>query len=287
MSDIYESDEEAILGGSPSAPAPPAEETPPEAPQTPPEASQEERLYAGKYKSVDDLEKAYSEAQRLISQTRPAEAQQPQQQADPMTFLPPQIDEATFKRIESSAERDPQGTALWALENQQYLGSQITNACMRNWYEQDFLGYERWRQEQTVAYWDQRQQERQAPIDNYTYHQISQSAVAEAGNGIPDFEAYKPLILQAIEENQHISEYVKSVTHDPQQLAKAIEWVYATVKGNEYVQQLRSQPPKGQQTPAVDSQKIKAQSERRSTASPDPNQSRDKALQDMILNAKP
>lgn len=42
------------------------------------ETPQEERLYAGKYKSIGELEKAYSEAQKLISKRTETEAQTPE-----------------------------------------------------------------------------------------------------------------------------------------------------------------------------------------------------------------
>lgn len=253
------------------------------APQTPPEATEGERVYAGKYKSVDELERAYTEAQRLISQTRPAEAQP---QADPLSFLPPQIDEATFKRIEASAERDPQGTAMWALQNQQYLGQQITGAILRNWQDQDFLGFQQWQMQQLLSTQQQAAQEQWRPIEAHTYQQISNSAVAEAGRGIPDFEEYKPKILAAIEQNAYLAEHVAGVANNPQQLAASIRQVYGMVKGNEYVQQLSQQPANGQPASAVDSAKQKARTETRSTATPE-EMTREKALQQMILNAKP
>lgn len=255
-----------------------------EAPQTPPEATEGERVYAGKYKSVDELERAYTEAQRLISQTRPAEVQQ--QQVDPLAGLPPHIDEQVIARVSSAFQQNPGETALYLAQNEHYFGKKLVDEAWSGWMQSDPRGFAAYQRQAAQYEWEQQRQQQQAPIEHYTYQQISNAAVAEAGQGIPDFEQYKPLILAAIEDNEHISEYVKSVTHDPQQLAKAIEWVYGAVKGNEYVQQVRQQPPQGQRTGAVDSQKQKARTETRSTATPE-EMTREKALQQMILNAKP
>jgi hypothetical protein len=285
MSEIYENDEEAIRGGDP-APAPDPE-TAPEAPQTPQETPPEERLYAGKYKSADDLEKGYNELLGKLSSTRPAEPQQYQPPADPLAGLPPHIDEQTLGRVQQAFEQNPGETALYLAQNEQFFGKKLVDEAWAAWMNADPRGFATYQRQAAQYEWEQQRAQQQAPIEQYTYQQISNSAVAEAGQGIPDWEQYKPLIWDAIEQNPHIEQYVKSVTHDPAQLAQAIQWVYGVVKGNEYVQQLRAQPQQGQETPAVDSQKARARTETRSTAPPEQNASRDKALQDMILNARP
>jgi hypothetical protein len=218
---------------------------------------------------------------------RPAEPQQYQPPADPLAGLPPHIDEQTLGRVQQAFEQNPGETALYLAQNEQFFGKKLVDEAWAAWMNADPRGFATYQRQAAQYEWEQQRAQQQAPIEQYTYQQISNSAVAEAGQGIPDWEQYKPLIWDAIEQNPHIEQYVKSVTHDPAQLAQAIQWVYGVVKGNEYVQQLRAQPQQGQETPAVDSQKARARTETRSTAPPEQNASRDKALQDMILNARP
>lgn len=64
---------------------PKKEETPPPAPQAPPPAPQPEKLYAGKFKTAEELEKSYLEAQRKITETsqKAAELEKKVQTAPP------------------------------------------------------------------------------------------------------------------------------------------------------------------------------------------------------------
>lgn len=291
MSDTYEPvnevDAAVHAANNPAPEEAPEASAPAEAPQTPQEAPEGDRRYAGKYESVEALERAYSELQSKLSSTRPAEPEPQQQYVDPLSFLPPQIDEATFKRIEASAERDPQGTALWAIQNQQALGDQLTNAVVRNWAEQDFLGFQRWQMGQILAAQQEQQREQWAPIEQHTYQQISNAAVAEAGQGVPDWEDYKPKILEAIQQNGYLANHVASVASDPAQLTSALRQVYGLVKGNEYLQSLQAQGGQRQPQSGPDTTKARTRTETR-TSAPQSDAAADgaKAMQNLILGAK-
>jgi hypothetical protein len=269
-------------------PEPAAE--PATAPEAAPESAPEAPAWAQKWGTADPavaIEKAHvawEEAQRHISSTRRAEEQQPQAPVDPYAFLPPNIDESQFKRIEAFAERDPKGAALWAYENQQTVGPQIANAVMRNWADQDFLGFQRWQAEQIYASQQQQPQQPDGAV-MYEYEQRAELAVDRAGRDIANWEEYKPKIGQWLEVNETDAARVAwFVANDPRGLAPELERIYATIIGMEHVANLRSGG--APRTPSVDSSKTRTRTETRSTASPPAAAGSDDAISELILNAK-
>lgn len=123
-----------------AAEATPSEEAPKERPRdekgrfvTETAEEKEARLLAGKYRTVEDLERAYTEAQTLIGQQGSElagwrqTAQQGTQQDQPLP-----LNEQTVGAFDQLVEQNPHAAASWALQANQPL---LYERAMESWYD--------------------------------------------------------------------------------------------------------------------------------------------------------
>ncbi len=122
---------------------PAEEETPVEEAEAPPvEAETPEQLLAGKYKTVDDLEHAYTEAQKKISELGNTRSQTEQemhqlrsefeQMRGQIQQPQPMLDQATVDWFDNLAVENPQQAVAWSLQAQQ---PHLFDRAMNTWYE--------------------------------------------------------------------------------------------------------------------------------------------------------
>ncbi len=170
-----------------------------------------EHLYAGKYKSAEELEKGYTEAQREYTQTRQEiaelraqleQASQPAEEAfDPWSQLGSGLDEATAQQIYQQIYHNPAGMMEWAVqpETQRQFGPQIADQVYATWYGlQPFQAQQYVSRMEAARTIEQPREELQRIQQEWfaeRHKSESGDALRWSAENLPDFEKYKPAIL--------------------------------------------------------------------------------------------
>lgn len=183
----------------PAEPAP-AEPAPAEGEETPAEAV--ERLYGGKYKSVEELEKAHKELTAAWDRRDPQQQPPPPEpeKPKPSPLLMGEVSEIkTQADLYAWAEADPEAAANWAMENHEALKQEQLDAVMNNWIAQ-----QPWKAITTVQQWNA-----QILRDEFSERQAVQDAAYTNGmrdQGILAALAVEPMMAQYQEQ---LSEFIQ------------------------------------------------------------------------------
>jgi hypothetical protein len=178
------SDPEDVVADDESIDEPEADE--PEAVE-PEMTAAEERLYAGKYKNADELEKAYLEAQRLISQ-RQAPPPEPEAEVEdePQFILPLGGEPLTSAELEQWATDDPAEAGKWALA-QPGLNAQLRSAVIKYWRDNDPDSYDEFQFQRRFEPIKQQLAETLAPQQQFMAQQQQQALLHAFQSTIPDW----------------------------------------------------------------------------------------------------
>lgn len=195
----------------PGAPAdPPAD--PPAAPAGETPDQQVARLFAGKYKTVEEMERGYKELERTFS-SRPADGQQPG--AQPVAEAPKMPlfkgDTAEIKTeadLYGWAAADPEAAAMFAMENHDRLNPEQLDTVMNNW-----IANQPWKATQTILAWNTQmmrdeQAESRRVQDEHYFNQIRDTGIEQAIAKQPLLQQHAKELGEYIEANQHLMQMV-------------------------------------------------------------------------------
>jgi hypothetical protein len=205
-------------------PEAPEQGTPSTAAQPPP--SLEERLLAGKYKTAEELEKAYQEMQTL-SGRQSEELGQLRQFRD---YIQQQQTQQTPEQIYDYGEEDPAQATTIAL--QQYgAESPVYERALRQWAEIDPFSASRFATEVRIQAWNQQVQPQ---LQQYGL----QSAMSELQSKYPDLSEYGEAMLREAEN----SPVVQALRDSNQGIsAGVLETLYLAARGRQGLAQTQQQ----------------------------------------------
>ena len=219
----------------------PAQEGPPRDEETGRFISQEqedERLYAGKYKSPEDLEKAHYELYDLLAR-QSAELGQARQQDQPQQ---PVFDDDDFEQM---VEARPDMAAQYAVQQ----GNAIRyEQAIREWAAVDPLGATRYDSQMREAQLYDKIVSEIAPVVKPMYQShdeaITSSAINQLRVEYPDFDTLQPQMMQAA--NLLGERVIQSITDGtPEERLGTFRGLYLMAKG------MGGNPPPQQATPAA------------------------------------
>lgn len=206
-----------------------------EEPETPEEV--QERLYAGKYKTPEELEQAYEHAIALASRKGVEVPEvQPEPEAQMPTWRAPQYDAlgeipadglSALQREQLSTlmQNDPKAAANWAAQNSHLLTEEEFGAIQGNWYTADPWGA---RQAWAAAEEAQRQerlQEEYGPTRQIVDMQQAGLGMRAAMEAVPQMMEHKDEFAQWIEDNPAIDDQLTAMT-DPTEIRNALVTIF-------------------------------------------------------------
>lgn len=229
----------------------PEEETPPE-PETPEPAAEEaeepavpeepepaaEKLYAGKYKTEEELERAYTELQSRLGE-QGSELGELRKTLDTLNERlakepepePVRMDQGTIDWFDAQVEENPYGAAVWALQNDP--SGTYYNRVMGAWFEQDPMAASEFRAQLTEARlrneFDQRLAEKTTPLEEQASKAGLAQAWSEGRAQFLDLDSHSEQIVQAAQDNPELAE--RLVSGDPEDRQKALRILYFAAKG--------------------------------------------------------
>lgn len=189
------------------------EETPVEAVETPVEPVVE-KLYAGKYKSPEELEEAYQNLNSVMGR-QGNEMSDLRQKLDHLESRVSQPTQAPYSQdqIMEAAEGNPMGTAVWALQNAPHTYEGV----MEVWYENNPKDAARF--EQHLAMESLKDDMRKeiapvaGPVTQMTQQQEFYSAWTDASKTLPDLNSFSQQIIEAAEETPEILGVLQNGDH--------------------------------------------------------------------------
>jgi hypothetical protein len=151
----------------------------------------EERLYAGKYKNITDLERAYEEAQRKMHElaaqrNQPASEPEAEVEDEPQFILPLGGEPLTSAELEQWATDDPAEAGKWALA-QPGLNAQLRSAVIKYWRDNDPDSYDEFQFQRRFEPIKQQLAETLAPQQQFMAQQQQQALLHAFQSTIPDW----------------------------------------------------------------------------------------------------
>jgi len=185
---------------------------PQEAPAEPQESQEQptEHLYAGKYKSEQELEDAYLELQqRMGSQgSELGELRARQQQMEGYLAAQSQQQQPQYsysiEQVVEAAEQSPQETAVWAIQN----APESYDTVMDVWYQVDAKGASRFEQQIMAQALREQIRNEMAPAIVPMHQMNQQQAFYQAWSAVaqenPEISQHTQQILEAAEQAPEI-----------------------------------------------------------------------------------
>lgn len=255
-----------------------------------------ETLYAGKYRSPQELEAAYKEAERRMHEAtqRASEyEQQIQQYAQPQQgapgFEPSVYADDELQRIVARAYQGPQYAKQayeWALANEAGLGfdaGQVINDLGNAWLQQDFRGAMRFFQEQQAEQFESSLQDERSTVQMHMIEEMANGAEAKAMRELPDYDKWKPLVGQWLQDNpQLVSGYTG--TRSVESMVNILRLAYNNVVQEERLRQWAAQQQAAQ--PDAPAAGTKTQT-RSSAAKPQQDDEALAAWKEKLMEARP
>lgn len=230
---------------------PPTEEETP-APEASEGGEQEEtpaeeaaRLFAGKYKNADELEKAYLQLQQKFGrgehlQEQPAEEELAPEEPpaswrahnyDALGEIPTEgLSRKQQEQLVDLMQEDPRAAAMWALRNSHLLSDEEMAAVQGHWAANDRWRYDQFWREQTALAERARQEEELAPrmetVDMQRRMEGRDLAFAE----VPLMQQHVEEFKTWLEERPQIDEHLGSL-HDPAQIKEALKATFRQFYG--------------------------------------------------------
>ena len=246
------------------------------------EEAVEAPLIFGKYKSVEDAEKAYKELERQFH----AQQQQPEEEEaeeeeddDPFGLWGTALGNDEAQQLANRMlERPSEAQAIveYVEANQAQFGpngAEISDQMFALWHAQNPRAAMRWHGEQE---WNQRQellQQQQSPIQAHYTQQMASMAVHRATAELPRFAEFKDQIMETI-QSPNMQAFLAAnpeYASDPQKMFEVLQGAWTNEIAKEYRQtaQHNTAAPEPAGTPAVK----KPRTQQRSTAAaPTPNE---------------
>jgi hypothetical protein len=239
--------DDAAEPAQPEPEAPPADE--PDEPQPQDEPQPEPSGYVrGRFKSVEELEKAYDEIDRAFGDQgrRYGELQsqlEQQQQGQAPQQVP--INQDTVDWFDEQSVDNPQGAAVWAIQNDP--SGVLYNRAMDSWYEENPRQASRFeRQIEMQAMYEYMQQQQQ-PLQEQAQRQEFVGTWARLKQEMPDLDDHADAILKAAQEAPEVLGALRSGT--PEAQARTIRNLYKLAKFEQANQLTGQQPAEPAQTP--------------------------------------
>jgi hypothetical protein len=202
------------------------------------EVEEEPRVFAGKYSTPDDLENAYLELQRKFHESRQPEEEQQQEEPAKQFFG---VDPQSQAELVTFAEQDPTQAAMWVMQNQTNVPSDLANAVLEHWWTQ-----KPW--EATQYYMDQRmslEREEMAGMTMPLVEQHERAIMAEAYDhlvaNIPDYDEYQDRVEQFIDTHDVSGIINIGSENDPVALSDGLGTIVGILKWQEYQEAMRNQ----------------------------------------------
>jgi len=269
-----------------------------------------ERLFANKYKSVEELEKGYGEADKKLQQLL-AERQQWQRQAQPEPEPEPEEaprplfkgDTAEIKTeadLYNWAAADPEAAAMFAMQNHERLDPRQMDDVMNNW-----IAAQPWKATTTIQAWQTQMlreefAEQRALADAHVIDQIRDAGIKQAIADQPLLEEHSQELGEYIEANPHLNQMVEGA-RTAAEVTNALHAIFYMMVGPKLATQvLESQVEARVKAEAAAERKAKREAEAAASASratsisrntaPPPggatDEAYDKRVQQMILDSK-
>jgi len=238
----YEAEEADSTPPADPAPTPAAPEAPAEAPdpaprpgETPSEAA--ERIFAGKYKSVDELEKGYGEADKKLQELLRERQQWQQQQQKPEEAEPSKpLFKGNITEIQSEAQleawavTDPEAAALFAMEHHDRIDQDMVDKVCNHW-----IASQPMKAISTITAWNaqilrEEFAEQRQLADQHALGQIRDQGIDLAIKEQPLMQGYTEQLGEFIERNEPLARIVEAAT-SPDQLSKALQAAFFVMAG--------------------------------------------------------
>ncbi len=202
-----------------------------------PETGEEERMFAGKYSTPDDLENAYLELQRKFHESRQPEPEYEEPQAPQFFGSEPSSED----ELVSFAETDPTNAAFWVMNNQERVPEPLANAVLEHWWTQ-----RPW--EATQFFVEQRMSSERDEITGLTQplmEQHERAVMTDAYDmlvtNVPDYDEYQDRVEEFIDTHDVSGILAPGAENDPLALSEGIGTIVGIIKWNEYQNAMRNQ----------------------------------------------
>lgn len=213
------------------------------------EESQPAPLLLGKFKSADDLAKAYEELQREFH----ARNQQPQEEYeedDSEPFWMPGYTTEEAQRLAEYALASPQNAQQAFQYAESHPGEfgvdhdRITNELFQLWQAQDPLGSQRFLIQGMMEQQRAALQAEFEPLQEQYSQQAIDLAVSSAASSLPGFDERAQKVLEHIQNTPGLVESINAnpAYKSPQAMTGLLKQAYANVLLEEYMQQMQNQP---------------------------------------------
>lgn len=287
---------DAEPGDATTPPAAPADGDAAPAGETPDQLV--ERLYAGKYKSVEELEKAHRELTARFDGRDPKADQQPPVEKPVPLFKGDVSEIKTQADLFSWAESDPEAAAMWTMENHERLSEAQVNSVMDNW-----IASQPWKAMQEIHAWQTQMMrdefaERQAIQDMHYTKSMRDQGIEMAIKEQPLLQEHSQELGQFIKANPHLNQMVEGA-QTAEEVKGALHAIFYMMAGPKLSQQaLEAQvaarvkaeekaKKDAEKQAAADAAAATATTIGRNTATPpggDDSDEYTKAMQEKILN---
>lgn len=284
----------------PTPPTPPAPEPEPQVtPEpTPPgeEPPPEPTLYAGKYKTVEEMEKAYQELQREFSKRQaapPEPTPEPTPEPAPKPLFKGEVSEITNEaQLYELATSDPEAAAMFAMENHARLNEDQFNTVMNAWIaQQPFKAIQTmhaWQAELMREEFAERGRVQEEAYVNDMRDKAIDAAVAEQpllaeyADQLGDYIAEHPQLTQMVDGARTVAE-----------LSSAIQAIFFMMAGPQLSKQaleaqvaarVNQQTAEEAAAAAAAATQSASSLQRNTAAPPSDEQEYGDALRDMVLN---
>ena len=221
-------------GNTPGDATPPAGETPDQV---------VERLYGGKYKTVEELEKAHKELTAAWDgrgpQAKPQATPEPEPPAEPPRplFKGDLTEVANEEQLFRWVRTDPEAAAMFAMANSERMAQDTFDTVMDAWVaQQPFKAMAR------ITEWNNqvlREEiaERQAAQDQAYMEQVADRGIDEALAEMPLMAEHQHDLGVFIEQNPQLEQMV-AAARNPGELKNALQAIFYMMVGPQLAQQV-------------------------------------------------
>jgi len=229
----------------PAAPPPPDPTPPGEADDgavTPPAGETPdqvvERLYAGKYKTVEELERGYQEANKLLSQRGQQQEPPPAEpEAPPKMLFKGDINEiVNEEQLFKWAQTDPEAAAMFAMQNHERMDQPTFDTVMDAWVAQQPFKAIAQIQSWQADILREEFAERQAVQDHAYMEQVADQGIEAALAEMPLMAEHQHDLGVYIEQNPQLNNMI-TAARTPGELKQALHAIFYMMAGPKLAQQ--------------------------------------------------
>lgn len=245
------------------------------------EAPSEAPLIFGKYKSMEEAEKGYTEAVRALHESRQPQTEEVEEEVDqdPYGLWGTALGDGEAQQLAERLIQFPheaQGIIEWVDENKAQFGlagDQIADQLFQLWHAQNPRAAIRWDSQQQWTQHEAQIAEQNAPLQSHYTNQMAALAVHRATNGpdaLPRFAEFKDQIMASI-TSQGVQAYLHQnpeFAKDPEKMFELLKGAWTNCVAQEYLaNQQHAASASGEPAPGTP-EKAKPRTQQRSTAAP-------------------